>query len=388
VDDSVTLLGETVKIYEATGDRTNEARALTNLATSLWQRGDLKAARTMFERALAEHRQIGHMTFVARTLNNLGNVEYGMGDVRKAEQTFREALRIEQEMNFITTLGPTLSNLGAMRQVQGDLDDAGRFFMQAIEVSRKTDNRTGELLGVINFAEVQRLRGHLAEARRYYDTGLELSRKTSNTQQESYALASLGELALEQDQLAEARKQHQAALAIRKKSNEKLAIAQSQVFLANLSIEEGKAQDAVASLPEAIEAFRNEHASEDEAGAHETLARALLSQKKVVEAGTEIAIAGKLAVTLKNVMLAAAIAATESRQLSASGRYDQADVRAKASLAAAKSSQLAMQQLDARLAGAENKGRRGQAAEAAAEKKTIRAEAEKLGLTLVARKAT
>ncbi|HEV7485354.1 MAG TPA: tetratricopeptide repeat protein [Thermoanaerobaculia bacterium] len=387
VDESVALLGETVKIYEAIGDRTNEARALTNLATSLWQRGDLKAARTMFERALAEHRQIGHMTFVARTLNNLGNVEYGMGEVQKAEQTFREALRIEQEMNFITTLGPTLSNLGAMRQVQGDLDDAGRFFMQAIEVSRKTDNRMGELLGVINFAEVQRFRGHLAEAHRYYDLGLELSRKSANTQEESYALACLGELALEQDQLAEARKQHQAALAIRKKSNEKLAIAQSQVFLANLSIEEGKALDAVASLPEAIEAFRNEHATEDEAGAHETLARALLAQKKVAEAGTEIAIAGKLALTLKNVMLAAAIAATESRQLSAAGRYDEADARAKASLAAAKSSQLAMQQLDARLASAENKARRGHAAETAAEKKTIRAEAEKLGLTLVARKA-
>jgi tetratricopeptide (TPR) repeat protein/TolB-like protein len=388
VDESVALLGETVKIYEAIGDRTNEARALTNLATSLWQRGDLKAARAMFERALAEHRQIGHMTFVARTLNNLGNVEYGMGEVQKAEQTFREALRIEQEMNFITTLGPTLSNLGAMRQVQGDLDDAGRFFMQAIEVSRKTDNQMGELLGVINFAEVQRFRGHLAEARRYYDTGLELSRKSANTQQESYALASLGELALEQDQLPEARTRHQAALAIRKKSNEKLSIAQSQVFLANLSIEEGKAQDAAASLPEAIEAFRNEHATEDEAGAHETLACALLAQKKVAEAGTEIAIASKLALTLKNVMLAAAIAATESRQLSAAGRYDEADARAKASLAAAKSSQLAMQQLDARLASAENKARRGHASEAAAEKKTIRAEAEKVGLALVARKAT
>jgi hypothetical protein len=74
--------------------------------------------------------------------------------------------------------------------------------------------------------------------------------------------------------------------------------------------------------------------------------------------------------------------------LSASGRYDEADARAKASLAAAKSSQLAMQQLDARLASAENKARRGHAAEAAAEKKTIRSEAEKLGLTLVARKAT
>ncbi|HEX7676718.1 MAG TPA: tetratricopeptide repeat protein, partial [Thermoanaerobaculia bacterium] len=387
VDESVALLGETVKIYEAIGDRTNEARALTNLATSLWQRGDLKAARAMFERALTQHRQIGHMTFVARTLNNLGNVEYGMGDVQKAEQTFREALRIEQQMNFITTMGPTLSNLGAMRQVQGDLDDAGRFFMQAIDVSRKTDNQTGELLGVVNFAEVQRFRGHLAESRRYYDTGLALSRKVANTQEESYTLASLGELALAQGQLAEARTQHQAAIAIRKKSNEKLAIAQSLVFLANLSIEEGKPQDAVAPLHEALEAFHKEQSLEDEAGAHETLARAFLAQKRIAEAGMEIASAKKLAQTLKNVMLAAAIAVTEARQLTASGRYDEADLRAKESLAAAKSSQLAMQQLDARLAGAENQARRGRSTEAASEKKVIRAEAEKIGLRLMARKA-
>jgi serine/threonine protein kinase/tetratricopeptide (TPR) repeat protein len=387
VDESVALLGETVKIYEAIGDRTNEARALTNLATSLWQRGDLKAAQAMFERALAEHRRIGHMTFVARTLNNLGNVEYGMGDAAKAEQTFREALRIEQQMNFILNMGQTLSNLGAMRQVQGDLDDAARFYMQAIEVSRKTDSQTGELLGVVNFAEVQRFRGHLAEARRYYDTGLALSRKTSNTQQESYTLACLGELALAQDQLGEARTWHQAAIAIRKKSNEKLAIAQSLVFLANLSIEEGKPQDAVAPLHEAIEAFHKEQSVEDEAGAHETLARALLAQKKTDEAGAEIASAKKLAQPLKNVMLAAAIAATEARQLTASGHYDEADARAKASLAAAKSSQLAMQQLDARLAGAENQARRGHSAEAASAKKAIHAEAMKSGLLLIARKS-
>ncbi|MEA2239056.1 MAG: eukaryotic-like serine/threonine-protein kinase [Thermoanaerobaculia bacterium] len=387
VDESVALLGETIKIYEAIGDRTNEARAMTNLGTSLWQRGDLKAARAMFEKALAEHRQSGHMTFIARTLNNLGNVEYGMGDVQKAEQTFREALRIEQQMNFITTMGPTLSNLGAMRQIQGDLDDAGRFYMQAIDVSRKTDNQTGELLGVVNFAEVQRFRGHFAEARRYYDTGLALSRKISNKQEESYTLASMGELALEQGQLTEARQRHQAAFDIRKASNEKLAMAQSQVFLANLSIEEGKPQDAVALLREAIEAFRKEQATEDEAGAHETLARAMLAQKNVSEAGAEIAIARKLALTLKNVMLASAIEVTESRQVSASGRYDEADARARASLAAAKSSQLAMQQLDARLAGAENKARRGRAAEATADKKNIRAEAEKIGLVLIAKKA-
>ncbi len=387
IDESVALLSDSVKIYEAIGDRTNEARALTNLGTSLWQRGDLKSARDMFERALAEHRRNGHMTFVARTLNNLGNVEYAMGDAPKAEQTFREALRIEQQMNFILNMGQTLSNLGAMRQIQGDLDDAGRFYVQAVEISRKTDNQTGELLGIVNFAEVQRFRGHLAEARRSYDTGLALCRKMANKQQESYTLAAMGELALAQGQFAEARQRHEAALAIRRGSNEKLSVAESLIFLANLSIEEGKPADAVAPLREAIEAAHKEQAVEDEAGAHETLARALLAQGNVKDAGAEIAVAKKLALTQHNVMLTSAIAATEARQLSASGHYDEADARAKAALAAARSSQLAMQQLDARLASAENNARRGRAGEAASEKKAIRAEAQTMGLALIVKKA-
>lgn len=388
LDLSAALLQEAAKMYEEIGDRAAGARCLSNLGLTLWNRGDLKAAEPMLEQALAIHRQMGSRSFESRTLNNLGILRFSRGDIDGAEKAWNDALTVERESNFVTMIAVTLSNLGGVKQVKGDLDGALALYAQAMDVSRKTDDATGELTAMVNTAEVLRLRGDLAKSQARYNDGLVAARKIGNAQNESYIIAGLGELALSRNELAEARRQHTIALNMRRQHNEKLALAQSQVMLANVSLEEAKPADAVAPLREAIASFAKESDNDDEAGAHETLARALLAQSKTPEAAQELAAARKAAKDSRTISVLSALAATEARVLLAQGKPAEAAPLAQQALALAVKSQLAAASLDARIVVAEIENRQGKAREANALLARVRETAKGQGLLLFVKKAS
>jgi serine/threonine protein kinase/tetratricopeptide (TPR) repeat protein len=388
LDLSAALLQEAAKMYEEIGDRAASARCLSNLALTLWNRGDLKAAEPMLEQALAIQRQMGSRSFESRTLNNLGILRFSRGDIDGAEKAWSEALTVERESNFVTMIAVTLSNLGGVKQVKGDLDGALALYAQAMEVSRKTDDSTGELTAMVNTAEVLRLRGDLARSQTRYADAQLLARKLGRPQEEAYIIAGLGELALCRNDLMEARRQHTVALNMRRQHNEKLALAQSQVMLANVSLEEARAADAVTPLREAIASFAKESDNDDEAGAHETLARALLAQSKTAEAAQELAAARKAAKDSRTISVLSAIAATEARVLLAQGRAADAAPPAQQALTLAMKSQLAAAALDARIVVAEVESRRGNGRQANALLARVRETAEEEGLLLFVKKAS
>ncbi|MCU1245254.1 MAG: serine/threonine protein kinase, partial [Acidobacteria bacterium] len=388
LDRSVALLKEAAKLYEAAGDRAGTARCYSNVGLSLWNRGDLNGAESLLQQALVIHRQVGSRSFESRTLNNIGMVRFTKGDIDGAEKAFTEALAVQRESNFVTMMGPTISNLGGVRQVRGDLDGAQKLYAEAIQVAHQTDDHTGELTATINSAETLRLRGRLAESKQQYDRGIALARQLHTVTNEAYGLSGLGELALVRDDLAEARRQHIAALEMRRRSNETISVAQSETMLANLALEEGKnVPEAEGFLRTAIAAFAKESDVEDEALAHETLARALLWHGQAAEAEKEIARARSLAKGSRTVTLLAAISATEARLLLAGGHLDAAAAKAAESASIAQKGQLLAAELDARIVGAAVEARRGRKSEAAAALARVRQRAESAGLQLYVRKA-
>jgi tetratricopeptide (TPR) repeat protein len=386
-DQSVALLEDAAKIYEDIGDRAGAARCLSNLGLSLWNRGDLNAAQPLLERALLIHRQVGSRSFESRTLNNLGIIRWMKGDIGGAEKLWREALVVQRESNFLTAMAPTLSNLGGARQLQGDMDGAERFYREAIAVSRQTDDRFGELTGVSNMGELYRLRGDLAAARKPYEEALALSRKLEMQQSESYTLAAMGELALWEDDLPAAHRLHQSAIEIRQKAQDKIAVCQSQVMMANLALEEGKPAEAEKLSREAIAIFAKENATEDEALAQETLARALLTMGRNGDASAALARARSLTKDSHTLGLLSAIAASEARLLMAQGNAPGAVTRAREATAIAQKSQIVAGILDAQLVLASAEANRGRTGEARALRAAVGEQARKHGLRLIARKA-
>jgi tetratricopeptide (TPR) repeat protein len=385
---SVALLREAAQLYDAAGDRAGTARCYSNLALSLWNRGDLKEAEALLQKALAIHRQVGSRSFESRTLNNVGMIRFTKGDVDGAEQAFVQALAVERESNFVTMLGPTLSNLGGVHQVRGDLAGAQKLYAEAIEMARRTDDRTGEMTAVVNSAETLRLSGHLADSKTQYDRAAAIARAVNSRANESYVTAGLGELALIRGDLAEARRLHETALAMRQKDNEHVTGAESAMMLANLSLEEQKGPDkAEVPLRAAIAVFAKEGAAEDEAAAHETLARALLVRGDVAGAKQEIAAARTLAKSSRTVTLLAAISATEARVLLGERHADAAASKAIESAAIARRGQFVAGELDALLVAADADDLRGRTAEARATRQRVRQRADAGGLLLYSRKA-
>jgi len=403
---STVILREAARLYEAAGDRAGMARCYSNLGFALWNRGDLNEAESLLQKALAIHRQVGSRSFESRTLNNVGMVRFAKGDIDGAEQVFGQALAVERESNFVTMIGPTLSNLGGVRQLRGDLAGAQKLYAEAIEMARRTDDRTGELTAMVNSAETLRLSGHLADSRTQYDRSAVLAHELKQAAYESYVLAGLGELALVRGDLAEARRQHTAALDIRQKASEYLTAAESAMMLANLAIEESAEKAANATnagnvanaerktadpietpLRGAIAVFAKQGAAEDEAAAHETVARALLLRGDTAGARQEILAARKVAKATRTVTLLAALSATEARVLIAERRAGDAAAKALESATIARRGQFLAGELDALLVSADADELRGRGAEARAARAGVRQRAEGSGMLLYARKA-
>src|SRR5262249_44940478 len=97
-----------------------------------------------------------------------------------------------------------------------------------------------------------------------------------------------GDVLFAQANLEGARQAYQEALDLHTKFNDHYNIAASQLALANVSIEEAKWGDAETLARRALEAFESERSADDEASAHESLARALQGQAKRAQAMGEI----------------------------------------------------------------------------------------------------
>ena len=113
------------------------AAQLSNLALSLRQRGDLKAAEPLLRRALSiQTKAFGRSHYqTATTLNNLGAVLQGMGRLAEAESAEREALSIfEQKRPQSVELAAVCANLADLLTAKGDRVAAADLLRRAVAI--------------------------------------------------------------------------------------------------------------------------------------------------------------------------------------------------------------------------------------------------------------
>ena len=123
-----------------------------------------------------------------------------------------------------------------------------------------------------------------------------------------------------QGDLATARQRQEEALAIRKEIGEKATRAESLLALADLTMEEGRAKDAETLARQALDEFQSEKLREDEISARIVLARSLMAQDKLAEAGKQIELAAVLAARSPAVEVRLSYAIVEARIKAATGK--------------------------------------------------------------------
>ena len=232
---------------------------------------------------------------VASSLNNIAGVLQEQGQLAEAQSMYQQALETYRNIGNERSAAGTLSNMGAVYQLQGDLLSANKMYQQALDELPYARRRaqSGDRVEQYRGGSIPsgRSGGRAQDARQ----ALAISKESGDPMTVAEALFDLGQVLAAQGDLAGARGRHEEALKTRLDAGQTGPAAESRLALAQLSLDDGRSADAEEPARQAAEEFHKQDAPDLQALAQEVLARSLLLQGKLAEAGKVIAGASTLA---------------------------------------------------------------------------------------------
>jgi tetratricopeptide (TPR) repeat protein len=363
------------------------ASALNNIAVQLKDRGDLTGARRVQEQVLVLRREVADKGGTATSLSNIGVIFFEQGNLASAKRMYGESLSICREIGDKRGAVRAMLNMAIVLTREGDLAGARRLHDESLATRREIGDRRGVAVALINVAEVLADQGDLAGAMAAVDESMAIGRETDTKRTQAYALFTRGQILEEEGHLEEARKAQLDGLAIREQLRETLTIVESRICLAELALEEGKAAEAETEARAASEASRRNKQADDESMAGAVLARALLAQNKLDEAGKAIAQSSALLGKTEDLQMRLGLRITEGRVAAASGKSADAVRTIEAARRAAVKSGLVGVELEAGLALGEIEMRSARSAAGRARLERLQMTASAKGFGLIGRKA-
>jgi tetratricopeptide (TPR) repeat protein/TolB-like protein len=378
---------EAAEIFRQIGNKKGMANALNSIALLLKNAGDLTGARKVHEQVLALRREVGDRSGSAISLSNLGVVFFEQGDLTAAKRMYRDSLSICREIGDKRGAVRAMLNIAIVLTREGDLAGARKLHEESLAIRREIGDRRGAAVALINLAQVRLDQGDIAGAASSVQESLAIGRATDTKRTIGYALFFNGVVLEVQDRLKDARKSLEESLAVREQLRETATIVESHTALAELAIEEGKAADGEALARSAADESQRGKQVDDESVARLVLARALLAQRKLVEARKEIARCRSLLDKSENREGRLALDITNAR-LSAEAGPSAAALKALEAIRqdAAKAGRAGVE-LEARLARGEIEMRSGNVTAARARLEALQKDASTRGYELLARKA-
>ena len=169
---------EALQIGEAYGLPDVTPRALEGLGLSAYYAGDLPAAQTWYDQALAARiaRSGESHPRTSETLNALGSIAYMRGDSTRAEEYWRRSLEVDRRVlgDGHPNLAPTMNNLGRLdlerRNFRGAIEILDQ--AEAIMAAQRSEGPDSLVFRVSNRALAQMGLGHFADARPLFERAL------------------------------------------------------------------------------------------------------------------------------------------------------------------------------------------------------------------------
>ncbi|HLJ85686.1 MAG TPA: CHAT domain-containing tetratricopeptide repeat protein [Candidatus Angelobacter sp.] len=113
-----------LKLWQALGQQSAEARTLLMLGDATDNLKDLKGAREDYERALEICRANADLRCAAEAANNSGSTAQDLGQIEEAFLRLREAGEDWQKLSLLKEAGQTFSNLGILYRQTADFEKA------------------------------------------------------------------------------------------------------------------------------------------------------------------------------------------------------------------------------------------------------------------------
>jgi predicted ATPase/class 3 adenylate cyclase len=164
-------------LYRQAGDRRGVAWSLRSLGVQAFFGGDPARARERFEESRALHEEIGDSLGVAECARRLGILAHERGDLEAAEALLQESLRLFRRLGHTDGVARASGSLGVLAQLRGEYGRAAAFYQEDLALSRAAGNTLAVALMLHNLGQATLGQGAPVHvAREYFREALELAR--------------------------------------------------------------------------------------------------------------------------------------------------------------------------------------------------------------------
>jgi tetratricopeptide (TPR) repeat protein len=235
------------------GDRAGEATSLHHMGTVFYFLGDHQAARDRLERALSIRRELGDRPGAAISLSNLVGIYYALGDLTGAKASSEQALAIHRTIGDRRGEAHALTNLASIELNLGNVRAARRGSEQARMLYRAIGDRGGEALSASNLGLILHAMGDGEAARRSCQEALAIRREVGDRRGEGHTLTYLAMTLEGLGELEDASGAYEQALRLRRDIGQEGYAIDDVAGLARVALKEGRLQEALAYVEEALE---------------------------------------------------------------------------------------------------------------------------------------
>jgi len=179
------------------------------------RRGELPAARQIFEEVNAEAPLLEDDSLHAASLANLGIVLWRMGNHDDALASLEEALALRRKTGYLSEIAKVLTNLSIARIQRGELDVARELLTEAQGMKHRIGEAEGLAHGENSLGNLENRAGRLPDSLDHYRRAAHLHFEAGNRAGAAVALHNLGEVLLDMGRLDEAEEPLGRSLAIR-----------------------------------------------------------------------------------------------------------------------------------------------------------------------------
>lgn len=252
-------------------DHPDLARALNDLATVDNWLGDLDAATELYRESIEMRRRLGLDDELPKPLSNFASILLARGELREAEAIYRDILaHRRREMGpDHPNVASSLRSLATVLYSQGRLDEAEPLLRQALVIRTAAfgdgSPRVATVLG--SLGRLALARGQLEEAEAFFSRSLAIRRERLGDEHLHTAIAQrdLAALLVERGEVDTARVLIARALEVlyRVRGHDDVYVAEAEAVLGQVWAEHGRIEEARACLVDALEvivAQRGPHA--------------------------------------------------------------------------------------------------------------------------------
>ncbi len=238
--ESLKISQQGLALAEETGDKYSTYLLLNLIGIIHTNLANYSSALEFYARALAYAEETGNKEFIASALGNIGSVQGMYGDNPRALEYFTRALALFEEIGNIRSVAAAVSNIGNTYSGLADYPRALEYLKRALELSEQISDRRSVGDEKHNIAEAEFLLGNLDAAYQGFMDTLNYRRNVLKSEENvATTLFHLGQVLIEQGKTDQGLARLEEALTLAEELGDKATAKDAHKALADASSKKG-----------------------------------------------------------------------------------------------------------------------------------------------------